>query len=280
MGKEYLNQKVDFYRKAYEEKVFSENLERSINLRLDLLKHAKHQILAHKWGEMGVLEACMHHGRPEFYINEGGKKKYLPVKDVEIARKIAQRDYEKRLIHVIEREEEMWKRVLGGWKPAEGVIESFGKARQSLIKPMVDERSQIIEAWQNQKYQGKRFSPDDMTEFYTRRGGRVRSKSEVLIADMLYEATSPYLYEFPVKLGNYIVHPDFMVLNKRTMEVFIWEHLGKVDDPNYVEENSRKLIDYANHGWIPGKNLLLTFESAKFPLSTRLVKTMIQENLI
>jgi hypothetical protein len=42
----------------------------------------------------------------------------------------------------------------------------------------------------------------------------------------------------------------------------------------------RKIKDYATYGWVQGKNLLLTFQAARCPISTRLIKKIIEENLI
>ena len=107
-----------------------------------------------------------------------------------------------------EKEEKMWTKVLRDWRSPEDIFDNTGLARRTLIKPIVEDSNKIIEEWQSQLYTGKDFEVNDKTEFYTRRGERVRSKSEVLIADMLYEAEVPYLYEFPVKLGRYTAYPD------------------------------------------------------------------------
>ena len=52
-----------------------------------------------------------------------------------------------------------------------------------------------------------------MTEYYTIKGERVRSKSEKIIADELYRYQIPYKYEFPLTLAthnrNIQLYPDF-----------------------------------------------------------------------
>lgn len=72
---------------------------------------------------------------------------------------------------------------------------------------------------------------------------RYRSKSEFLIASALKDAGVPFRYECSLYLNGYgTVYPDFTVLNKRTRRVFYHEHLGMMDDINYVlnpPENSR-----------------------------------------
>ena len=44
------------------------------------------------------------------------------------------------------------------------------------------------------------FDENNRTEFYTRKGERVRSKSELIIAEELQRYQVPYLYEKPLEL--------------------------------------------------------------------------------
>ena len=117
----------------------------------------------------------------------------------------------------------------------------------------------------------------------TARGEIVRSKSELIIADKLYSAGVPYVYEVSVSFLNdgYMRRlPDFFVLNKRTRKEFFWEHFGMMDNPEYCAEAQYKLDIYAKNGYFPGKNLLITLESSKIPLNTEYVDLMIKEHLL
>ena len=110
---------------------------------------------------------------------------------------------------------------------------------------------------------------------------RVRSKSEVIIADTLARHGIPYRYEYPLELKNdRTVHPDFLCLNVRTRAEFYWEHFGLMDDPDYLERTLLKLKSFAENHIIPGKNLIFTMESAACPLSTRQVENLINEFLL
>ena len=67
----------------------------------------------------------------------------------------------------------------------------------------------------------------DDTEFYSNNGVRVRSKSELIIANLLEQYDVPYKYEMPLSLDeNGIVRPDFIALNVRLRSEYVWEHLG------------------------------------------------------
>ena len=42
-------------------------------------------------------------------------------------------------------------------------------------------------------------------------------------------------------LSNRIIHPDFTVLNVRTREILYWEHLGMMDNKEYIESALAKI---------------------------------------
>ena len=58
-----------------------------------------------------------------------------------------------------------------------------------------------------------------------------------------------YLYECRLNLiGLGTVHPDFLVLDIKNRRTIVWEHLGKMQDPGYVERNLRKINAYLKNG--------------------------------
>ncbi len=116
--------------------------------------------------------------------------------------------------------------------------------------------------------------------FYTLRGELVRSKSEILIADRLYHEGIPYHYEKELTLvykdsGMITILPDFTILNKRTLQTWYWEHLGKLHDEKYREDTKLKLDTYGNNGIVPGKNLIITMETQQNQLSTSYIKQLV-----
>lgn len=48
-----------------------------------------------------------------------------------------------------------------------------------------------------------------------------------------------------------------------------WEHLGMMDDSNYVENALQKIALYEQNGIFPGKNLILTYETGKNPINQK-----------
>ena len=110
----------------------------------------------------------------------------------------------------------------------------------------------------------------------------LRSKSEVIIANLLYRPRKDldYRYERPLKLraknGEEInIHPDFTIINKHTGRIYYYEHAGKMDDPKYATDFVKKMELYAANNIWQGEELLVTYEAAGAPLSTTCVRKMV-----
>ncbi|MBK7078217.1 MAG: AAA family ATPase [Myxococcales bacterium] len=100
----------------------------------------------------------------------------------------------------------------------------------------------------------------------TARGERVRSKSELILADKLHAFRIDYAYErrFNGQDGSYRL-PDFTVEDPASGELVIWEHLGMLAVPAYAESWKRKQAWYAEQGVLPGggpKGTLVTSEDS------------------
>ena len=139
--------------------------------------------------------------------------------------------------------------------------------------------SEYIKIWQNIPFIAKTFFQSD-PEFFTPKGLRVRSKSEIIIATVLDKYRIPFRYEFPVTINKKIFYPDFYCLNVRTRKEFIWEHFGIMDNPEYSKNALEKLVLYNESGFFIGKNLITTFEQSNFPLKINQVEQLINQYLL
>ncbi|MBI5445711.1 MAG: AAA family ATPase [Deltaproteobacteria bacterium] len=86
----------------------------------------------------------------------------------------------------------------------------------------------------------------------TRRGEAVRSKSEVIIADLLHSKGIDYQYEKELKgLDGAKRVPDFFIEDRESGKTFVWEHLGMLRDPHYRACWETKLAWYRAQGFLP-----------------------------
>jgi len=95
----------------------------------------------------------------------------------------------------------------------------------------------------------------------TEAGHMVRSKSELIIANLLHREGISYKYEDALdgSAAPGRVHPDFTFTDAAGDQV-VWEHLGMMDDPDYVRGWTWKREWYAKNGFVAGKTLFTTEE--------------------
>jgi hypothetical protein len=117
----------------------------------------------------------------------------------------------------------------------------------------------------------------DETPFDTARGDRVRSNSEVVIANLLHELGVDYVYEYPVegttKPG--IRRPNFAVKTSEGKFV-LWLHIRPSSD---VAQNE-KLDWYESNGFIPDVSLFVTHDDMSGKLDLEQVKRVAEKLLL
>ena len=85
----------------------------------------------------------------------------------------------------------------------------------------------------------------------TSRGEAVRSKSEVIIANLLHGQGIDYHYEHPLELGGLVKYPDFTIEDDDAGITYLWEHCGLLHDPAYRRRWEEKQHWYREHGILP-----------------------------
>ena len=208
--------------------------------------------------------------------------KYLANKDRALAVQLAQKDYDTKLLKVLKEQQKAIENFIEAYDPdaAEQVYEKLSEQRKALVTPEYLSDEEFVQQWMSQPYNRLGFKKEDQ-EFYTAKGERVRSKSEILIADALLRHDVPYLCEVPVyNNGVIFAAPDFKCLNKRLRKVYYWEHLGKLGDQEYSDRNVKKLEKYALADDFDEKSLILTFETENHPLNTKVIEEKIRKYLL
>lgn len=226
----------------------------------------------------GRIKTSKNRNQMLYYIKEGNKWKYLKKEDQEIARQIAMRDYNEAVLRKVLEQEKQVKQVLEKYDPRaiEKQYDSLSEGRKRLVKPWIEPEEMFVEKWLAKKYKGNDYW-ENTQEIYTQKGERVRSKSEKIIADKLYQSGVPYRYECPIYLkGRGEIYPDFLCLNRETRKEIVWEHFGMMGDEEYCSHAMKKIGSYAENGYIQGRNLIMTFESAEKVLNTKEIDRIIQ----
>jgi hypothetical protein len=105
---------------------------------------------------------------------------------------------------------------------------------------------------------------------------KVRSKSEMIIANALTVNGIPFRYEEALHIGESTYYPDFTIKHPITGMIYYLEHLGLADRPDYMLHNLGKIETYMSEGIIPTRNLICTFETADSPLDSDYVQRIIE----
>lgn len=214
-------------------------------------------------------------------IKDNNNKKphgqYISKKHITLAKEIAQKDYNKKILGYLSPLIAQLKRMEkeDAINKIKTEYSNLNKYRKELVTPVVLSDDEYARQWEKKEYDARVFKDSDV-EIYTERGERVLSKSEKIIADKLYREGVPYMYEYPLLLDGYgTIHPDFKVLNKRNRQEYYWEHFGMMDNSDYYEKAILKIELYEKHNYIFGKNLLWTHETKSRPINMKVVNNII-----
>ena len=229
----------------------------------------------------GTLRISSSGGRVQYYHRKQPSDRvgeYIPKKELKLISALAQKEYYEKTYRLAKQEQKAIDAYLKRCPVImpELYYEVLSESRKELVIPLCETEEMFRKRWESVEYEGNPIETASF-EYYSDKGEKVRSKSEIIIANMLAKAEVPYRYEFPVYLETMgTVYPDFTVLNTHLRKEFYWEHLGMMDDEEYSEKAIRKIAAYCANGIYPGEKLILTFETRSTPLNIRQIKEMIE----
>lgn len=130
---------------------------------------------------------------------------------------------------------------------------------------------------------GEKFLEENLIH-RTVRGEAVRSKSEVIIANLLHAKGIGYRYEEPLEINGVTKYPDFTIEDDDTGETYYWEHLGMLSDEGYRQKWLEKAewlkangISPAADGGGPKGTLVTTQDSEDGGIDSAAVALLVEE---
>ena len=200
---------------------------------------------------LGKSQGCVRY----FYIKEGERKGiYIPKKEEELAKRLAQKSYDEKVLRLVEKRLPQIEKILKDYEENE-IEKIYLKehiARRKFIEPVEQTYEQKLVQWLSHQFKGKQFKMDTPV-ILSNNGLRVRSKSEKILADFFDSMGIPFKY---------------------------WEHEGMMDNPNYAESAVKKIEMYENNGIFPGDQLILSFETSATVINMQLVRTLVEKHLM
>ncbi|MBQ0004575.1 MAG: hypothetical protein KBS68_01785 [Clostridiales bacterium] len=228
--------------------------------------------LRRKIGQLpeGTLRCAKNNGYTQWFNynpEKDNERVYIPKGDMRMAEKLALKGFYERQLKDIEYEIKIIDAFIKKYSRVDAQPGSSYYNRKPEYKRLIDkclkEETPEIKEFLSMQYVTNAH-PEGL-KFTTKSGLKVRSKTENEIADMLDYYRLPYLYEVPysyVKNGwTRTILLDFTILNPITFQRVGWTHMGRMDDPAYVKRNETHVADLTLLGFIPGDNLIVTYES-------------------
>lgn len=237
----------------------------------------------------GSLRIAQSGKRVQYYHkidDENPQGKYLHRDQDNLAFELAQKDYNERLIKEIEHEVDALNKLVKNYQPKklQKIYDDMHKNRKHLINPSIVSDENFAVAWENFDYEG--LEAPEEANYITQKGEVVRSKSQVLIANCLNQMEVPYRFEFPMLLKSEkgfskstLIYPDFYCLNVRTRKEYIWEHFEKMEDSESASCAIGTIAQYQANGFIPGKEVITTMETASCQIDEKQILNIIEKFL-
>jgi len=232
----------------------------------------------------GKLRIKRKKGYIYYYIRQDAHNsngKYLPRTKIKLIRNLAQKEYDKKALSAIDAELSVIKSCRRHLcelpeTPVEMVYDEIPDELKEIVMPLTESDKHYIKRWNEAEFEQLNYKEGEK-KYATERGDLVRSKSEMVIANLLFIKGIPYRYECALQICGRIVYPDFTVLDVKKRKDIYWDHFGVLDDYEYAVKALRKMREYSLAGLIAENRIIVTAETTDEPLDSGKISSMINE---
>lgn len=223
--------------------------------------------------------SCKRNGnRFKWFVFDGKKSVYLPKKERQLAEKYAYKKYLTCRLENLKNEEAAIQAYLNihnrNLNIKDEEILNHPEYRTLLSLYNINYKEKMQE-WMDTPYKSNPHYPEDLIHDTTF-GLKVRSKAEQMIAEALHQQDIKFHYEEEVRFGDTVYYPDFICVHPKTRRLIIWENIGLSDKPDYMFRTINKLQHFFQYGYYPTVNLILTFDTKEYPLTTDRIERIIE----
>lgn len=228
----------------------------------------------------GSLKVVERRGSVEYYWRSGPidkTGKYLRFEFDDLIRSLAQKEYDRLTVEnaVLEKTELQKLLTLYEIGTVESTHDRMKRSLKVLTEPFAVSDEEFMNTWLSQKFESNPSHPEQK-KYRVTADLVVRSKGEQDIATILLILGIPFFYEKPMTIfvddRDITIYPDFTILDVSNRREIIWEHLGMMDVPNYLESSVWKIKWYQLNGYVQGEDLFITMEGSHEKLDMLLVK--------
>ena len=205
-------------------------------------------------------------------------------KDSPLAKELANKHYYNLLKPALTNNLKELKRFVSKYQgdKLDNIYDSLPEERKKLVTPLQLSIKEQVRLWNEETYEPNNMYPENL-RYETEQGEMVRSKSEVIIANILYKHRKDILYKYEKPLmivvdgREKVIYPDFTIINIHTGKVTYWEHAGLMNDEFYATEFVRKMNNYVTNGLVIGKDVIISYEAQGISLDIRVIKNLVKQ---
>lgn len=170
--------------------------------------------------------------------------------------------------------------IIGVEGMGKGILKSCEGKRSRKIEWGfdIDRYSPEVIAWATAPYEQSTYKQEGRVH-RTSRGLMVRSKSELIIVELLYTYRVPLRYEQILLADGTLMIPDFIVPGRK-YDFYYWEHCGMPHDKEYMKRHREKLEKYEALGIAPWTNLIVTYDDEEGNFDLQAIESEIKNKLL
>lgn len=236
----------------------------------------------------GRLSAKRVRGSIHYYhVDEKTRKQtYIPKSRIDLIHQLKQKRYIKKAIKIMEENLRLQEAVMKKYK-------AYDQRSLQKMMPLSDSDDLLDEfeqkyfpdlhKWAEGPYRKNPYYPEHLRHT-TSFGLKVRSKSEMSIAELLHAMGIPFRYDAEIKVrdkyyNKKVRYVDFLI-KLPDGSYIVWEHMGLFKKESYRAENFEKITEYFMDGIFMPNNLIITMDGPNDEFDNLAVERIIKGQIL
>ena len=223
-----------------------------------------------------------------YYVDDRGVRKsktvFLGALDAEEVKRAKGQFYMYELARRLLKDEKILEESINRFQEYDNdsINRALGKGLMSIPfdgirNPARNNGTDKLNRWANENYERLEMAFDGNN--FSISGKRLRSKSEVIIANVLDANGIPYRVEEKLSLVNpggvkVFRYPDFTIMTPTGKQIY-WEHFGLIKDENYSSRIGEKIRLYAYNGIMLGDNFVISVDTVDGDIDSRYIQEQV-----
>ncbi len=156
--------------------------------------------------------------------------------------------------------------------------ESLPESAKKYITPLCVSIDDVGSAWEKDEFFGNSMPFPTDNQLLTDRGELVRSKAEMIIANLLLKLGLHYRYECRFDCGGKALYPDFTIMHPETGELYYLEYFGMMDNWDYAANALKKMNFY--YSTSQADHFIFLFESERVGINIPAIENLLRRTFL